>query len=516
MADRKDATAELNPSLTSVADDKPAAPSDAASTQPSSDLKETVEDAPPVTADVEEDSEATTVKKVTNGSSSGSADTKDGENPPSTDTSGKSLKEDVPTGSTQAIQKDGPTEDSSERPRKRMRESKSNIISDMTSQPISSDPVAIRKQVEFYFADSNLPMDQFLFSKVQGHANLPVPIETIASFKRMRHFQPFSAIVDALKESKVLDVVDDDTAVKRKVPLPEDLVHGKSHQEVQKIYEDKTMSRSVYVKGFGDEKPATQFDIEAYFNPHGPINSVRLRRDAYRTFKGSVFVEFDSEETAKAFLALDPKPKWEGKNLVIKSKKQYCDEKVDDINQGRIQPNRNPKRPRHDNRDDERSWKDRRDEDAKRGFDRNDRNFRGHNQRGRGRGREARGGRDGRGGRSGRDDRDGRGRRGGGRQVDNRGVPMVATTTEDSVTEHQPTPDALSTTNGAAAPKGEAHPGATMAQLMTVQVEARTSNEPAADVSKATSGEAATNVEPETPKKRPREADNPSETQTEA
>jgi len=274
-------------------------------------------------------------------------------------------------------------------------------------------------KVEFYFADSNLPMDQFLFSKVQGHANLPVPIQTIASFKRMRHFQPFSAIVDALKESEVLDVVEDDTAVKRKIPLPEDLVQGKTHEEVQKIYEGKTMSRSVYVKGFGDERATTQFDIEAYFNPHGPVNSVRLRRDGHKAFKGSVFVEFGSEETAKAFLALDPKPKWDDKNLVIKSKKQYCDEKVDDINQGRIQPNRNFKRPRYD-KDDERSWKDRRDEDAKRGFDKHDRNSRGNSQRSRGRGRGDRGSRGSRGGRGDRNGRDGRDGRGGGRQVDNR------------------------------------------------------------------------------------------------
>lgn len=258
-------------------------------------------------------------------------------------------------------------------------------------------------------------MDQFLFSKVEGHKNLPVPIDTIASFKRMRHFQPFSAVVAALKESEVLDVVDDDTAVKRKIPLPETVVQGKSHQEVSKIYEDKTMSRSVYVKGFGPEKRTTQFDIEAFFAPYGPVNSVRLRRTDDKIFKRSVFVEFGSEDTAQAFLSLDPKPEWEGNSLVIKSKKQYCDEKVDDINTGRIQPNRNPKRPRH-NDDDDRSWKDRRDEDAKKGFGRSN-GDRGHSNRDRGRGR---GGRGGRGSRGGRDDRGGRSGRGGGRQTDNR------------------------------------------------------------------------------------------------
>ena len=296
-----------------------------------------------------------------------------------------------------------------------------NVKSDLTSQEESSDPVAIRKQVrkfgevmchfsadcpilqvEFYFSDSNLHMDKFLLEKVDGHKNLPVPISIIHSFKRMRHFQPFSAIIDALKSSTVLDVVENDSCVQRKIPMAEDLKDKPIH-EVQKVYEDKAMAQSVYVKGFGDEQPSTQFDIEAFFAPHGPTNSVRLRRHPDKMFKGSVFVEFDSEATQKAFLALDPKPKWKGKDLQIKSKRQYCDAKVDDINAGKIRSNQErgshdqhkSKRPRdHDDRD----WRERRDEDRKRGF-RDDRKDRGHkgfgtSGRGRGRGRGGRGGGD--------------------------------------------------------------------------------------------------------------------------
>jgi len=146
MADHKDATAELDPPSTSVADDQPAAPSDAASTQLSSDLKEAVKVAPPAIGDVKEDSEETTVKDATNGSNLDSAVEKDVENFPITDKSDKSLKKDASTESNQAVQKDGPTQGSSERPAKRFKEN--NIKSDLTSQPISSDPVAIRKQVD--------------------------------------------------------------------------------------------------------------------------------------------------------------------------------------------------------------------------------------------------------------------------------------------------------------------------------------------------------------------------------
>ncbi|KAK3176526.1 hypothetical protein OEA41_007849 [Lepraria neglecta] len=327
---------------------------------------------------------------------------------------------------------------------------KRNNKSDLTSQEESSDPVAIRKQVEFYFSDSNLLQDKFLFTKVEGHKNLPVPISVIHSFKRMRHFQPLSAIVDALKESTTLDVVEDDTCIQRKEPLPEGL-EGKPMVEIEKVYEDKSMARSVYAKGFGEEQPSTQFDIEAFFAQYGPTNSVRLRRTHDQTFKGSVFVEFDSEDTQKAFLALDPKPKWKENELQVKSKKQYCDDKVDDIAAGRVRPNEDDRsrqnknghgsyKRRRDSPDydkgrqnderDDRDWRVRRDEDHKSGF--KDRNDGKHRDSGRGRGRG--GGRGGRGG----DRNRSRDRNRDRTARDARGVPIVRTSTPDTDDEVSP------------------------------------------------------------------------------
>lgn len=210
-------------------------------------------------------------------------------------------------------------------------------------------------KVEFYFSDSNLGLDAFLFEKVQGHENKPVPISIIHSFKRMRHFQPFSAVVEALKESATLQVVNEDQ-VQRKNALPEEL-KDKSMAEVKHVFLDEAMKRSVYLKGFGEEQPSTQFEVEAFFAKYGATNSVRLRRRKDKLFKGSVFVEFDSEETQQKFLALDPAPKWNGQDLMIKSKKQYCDEKVDEIKAGRIARRDAPK--------DSRDWKSRREEDQR-------------------------------------------------------------------------------------------------------------------------------------------------------
>ena len=153
----------------------------------------------------------------------------------------------------------------------------------------------------------------------------------------MRRFQPYSAVVAALKESTLLEVTEDEE-LRRKAPL--DSTVGKSAVDNVKIIEDKTQPRSIYAKGFGKEEPSTQLDVEAFFMPYGPINAVRLRRHTNnQKFKGSVFVEFDSDATQQAFLALDPKPKWKGESLQILSKKEYVEKKAQDIRDGKIQPN---------------------------------------------------------------------------------------------------------------------------------------------------------------------------------
>lgn len=222
-------------------------------------------------------------------------------------------------------------------PRERREEYNKNVKTDYTQLEESSDPEEIRKQVEFYFSDSNLPMDTYLFNLVGGSDNKSVPVKVIHSFKRMKRYQPYSAVVAALQDSELLDISGDTgkEEIKRKTPLG-----GGSKEESYKAFEDKTMPRSIYVKGFGEEGPSTQFDVEEFFAPYGPINSVRMRRTyPEKVFKGSVFVEFDNEDTQKDFLALDPKPKFDGKELKIMSKKEYTDMKSEDIRQGKIKPN---------------------------------------------------------------------------------------------------------------------------------------------------------------------------------
>jgi lupus La protein len=244
-----------------------------------------------------------------------------------------------------------------------------------------------------------------------GTENKPVKVKHILNFGRCKRFQPYEAVISALKDSEHLEVsgAEGDEEIKRKK------AYVPSNEAAQ-----TRVARSVYVKGFGDETPTTQIDIEAFFAPYGPISAIRLRRTDEEYFKGSVFVEFPSEEAAKTFLALEPAPTYQGHELKIMSKRAYMEEKNQLIKDGKLEPQKQQKskfwegkelggskggrggRGGGNRQGDSDDWKKRRENDQKNGHG-------GRGGRG-GRGRGGRGGR-GRGGRGGRDDRNGRDRR---------------------------------------------------------------------------------------------------------
>ncbi|KAI0758851.1 hypothetical protein C8Q74DRAFT_1300277 [Fomes fomentarius] len=172
------------------------------------------------------------------------------------------------------------------------------------------------RQVEFYFADSNLPFDKFMWTLHTANAEHWVPIKTVASFKRMREFQAqgHEWVVDALKKSEELEVDADGENVRRRTEV----------QPPKGQFE-----RSVYAKGFGKEEPGLQTKLEAFFDKYGKTNAVRMRRvDGTKEFKGSVFVEFADFKAVGAFLNADPKPTWDGEELLIMSKEAYCEMKI--------------------------------------------------------------------------------------------------------------------------------------------------------------------------------------------
>jgi len=236
-----------------------------------------------------------------------------------------------------------------------------------------------------------------MWESTGGEENKPMPLKKICSFKRMHRFQPYTAVVAAIRDSELLDISGEEgeEVIKRKVAYV-------SNPDAAK----QRVANSVYVKGFGDEENTTQFDIEAFFAAYGPIKHVKLRRTPENLFKGSVFVEFETLELQQQFLALDPAPKWKGHDLLIKSKREYLDEKNQLIREGKLEPSKSHKPLFFEGRDKaNRGGKGQgrggrgghgKGNDAN-GFKKGDgehRNGGGRGGRGRGRGGRGRGGRD--------------------------------------------------------------------------------------------------------------------------
>ena len=102
-------------------------------------------------------------------------------------------------------------------------------------------------------------------------------------------------------------------------------------------------------KGFGDETPSLQIDLEAFFRGFGDLEVLRLRRTPTGLFKGSVLATYKSKSSADKFLS-EPQ-EWDGNLLEAKTKTVWIQEKKES--------------------DEKMSWDERRERDNQK-----DRNFR--------------------------------------------------------------------------------------------------------------------------------------------
>ncbi|KAI1335580.1 hypothetical protein F5Y15DRAFT_419668 [Xylariaceae sp. FL0016] len=315
----------------------------------------------------------------------------------------------------------------------------------------SDDPVAIRKQVEFYMSNCNLLDDKFMREKVGGKENKAVPLKLISSFKRMRHFKPYSAVVAAVKDSDCLIVegADGEETIQRKEPM---VFYTRQERD----------ERSIYVKGFGPGFNHLQPAIEAFFAQFGNFDAVRLRRagkDSDNLFKGSVFVEWPDKESAQKFYDLDPEPTWKDHPLHILWKTHYDEEHAKEEAEKeakglhKFKSHRGQRRDRghgnsrgNDRGDKSDDWRARRQRDQENGFDGDRRqNNRGSHGRGRGRGR-GRGNFRGRGGRR----EEGEGRHEDESKPESNGRPKINVSKEGqkALDEHKAQESQQSATNG--------------------------------------------------------------------
>lgn len=168
----------------------------------------------------------------------------------------------------------------------------------------------IRNQIEFYFSDSNLPRDKFLRSKTGEAGDGYVDLDIVASFKRLRSLTTdVSLIRAALKNSQLVELNEDETKLRRKSPLPGSI---------------SSKRKTIYVKGFPKESEPELESVVELFSPYGVVRSVRFRRyPDTKKFKGSVFIEFESEEEAQRAAEEEFLKDKSGLELEILSKDEY-------------------------------------------------------------------------------------------------------------------------------------------------------------------------------------------------
>eukprot|EP00879_Flechtneria_rotunda_P027631 GHRR01029607.1.p1 GENE.GHRR01029607.1~~GHRR01029607.1.p1 ORF type:complete len:185 (+),score=63.44 GHRR01029607.1:447-1001(+) len=80
---------------------------------------------------------------------------------------------------------------------------------------------AIRKQVEFYFSDTNLPTDKHLLKQISKGPEGYVSLRMIANFKRVKQLtKDLSVVTEALQPSTVVTLDEAQSCIKRTAPLP--------------------------------------------------------------------------------------------------------------------------------------------------------------------------------------------------------------------------------------------------------------------------------------------------------
>ncbi|KAL0210611.1 hypothetical protein RCL1_005047 [Eukaryota sp. TZLM3-RCL] len=143
-----------------------------------------------------------------------------------------------------------------------------------------------KAQVEYYFSDSNYLKDKFLLACAASNPEGWIPISTLNTFNRLKAYSlSVSEIAELLKDSAVVAVSEDGLSVRRIAPLPP---------------VDTSKERTIRAKPVPGE--STIESIHETFSALGTVLSVKLRRD-YQTQKvDSAFIEFSTEEEAKAVI----------------------------------------------------------------------------------------------------------------------------------------------------------------------------------------------------------------------
>ncbi|XP_010290741.1 PREDICTED: la-related protein 6-like [Phaethon lepturus] len=150
----------------------------------------------------------------------------------------------------------------------------SDLLDGNYSIPDSQLVRRIVSQVEFYLSDENLAKDAFLLKHVQKNKMGFVSIKLLTSFKKVKYLtRDWRLTLYALQFSELLEVNEEGTKVRRRVPVPESLLS---------IPPSKLLLAWELLPQKQDVLPPLQKNfletITRMFSPFGAIVSIRILR----------------------------------------------------------------------------------------------------------------------------------------------------------------------------------------------------------------------------------------------
>jgi len=175
-----------------------------------------------------------------------------------------------------------------------------NANGEHTEEPSPELLEKIKAQIEYYFGNVNMQKDKFLIEQTKLDEGW-IPMTVMLNFKMLAALsKSVDVILKALETSDLMEISEDKKKIRRslKHPLPE---FNEGYRKAQE-------ARTVYVKGF----PTTDITIEklkAFFEPYKPFETIVMRKyqdkEKCFKFKGSVFVQFETLDGAKAFMTVE-------------------------------------------------------------------------------------------------------------------------------------------------------------------------------------------------------------------
>lgn len=150
-------------------------------------------------------------------------------------------------------------------PRHKRKDSGSSVGEDDEISEITQEmKEKIVAQAEYYFSDENLKKDGFLLKHVKRNKEGYVNLKLLASFKKMRSLnRDYRVIGEALKESTKLEVNETGLKLRRRDPLPKELL-------------EQVRVKHVVVSNITNENPSMNYITEAFSKHKDDVVSVRI------------------------------------------------------------------------------------------------------------------------------------------------------------------------------------------------------------------------------------------------